>query len=30
VICSLAQDEPVLRAFRIDGPNVEEVDLVVE
>ncbi len=30
VICSLADDEPVVRAFRIDGPKVEEVDLVVE
>jgi [CysO sulfur-carrier protein]-S-L-cysteine hydrolase len=30
VICSLAGDEPVVRAFRIDGPKVEEVELVVE
>ena len=30
VICSLAEDEPVVRAFRIDGSDVEEVDLVVE
>jgi proteasome lid subunit RPN8/RPN11 len=30
VICSLADEEPVLRAFRIDGPRVEEIDLVVE
>jgi proteasome lid subunit RPN8/RPN11 len=29
VICSLAQDEPVLRAFRIDGSDVEEVQLDV-
>jgi [CysO sulfur-carrier protein]-S-L-cysteine hydrolase len=29
VICSLADDEPVVRAFRIDGPTVEELDLVV-
>jgi proteasome lid subunit RPN8/RPN11 len=30
VICSLAGDEPVVRAFRIDGAEVEEVELVVE
>jgi proteasome lid subunit RPN8/RPN11 len=30
VICSLAEDRPVVRAFRIDGPEVEEVELVVE
>lgn len=30
VICSLAGDMPVVRAFRIDGPKVEEIDLVVE
>ncbi|HEX2129695.1 MAG TPA: M67 family metallopeptidase [Solirubrobacterales bacterium] len=30
VICSLAEDEPVVRAFRIDGPAVEELDLVVD
>jgi [CysO sulfur-carrier protein]-S-L-cysteine hydrolase len=30
VICSLAADEPVLRAWRIDGTEVEEVELVVE
>jgi proteasome lid subunit RPN8/RPN11 len=29
VICSLAEDEPVLRAFRIDGNEVEEVELDV-
>jgi [CysO sulfur-carrier protein]-S-L-cysteine hydrolase len=29
VICSLAGDEPVVRAFRIDGTEVEEVELVV-
>lgn len=28
VICSLAEDEPVVRAFAIDGSEVEEVDLV--
>ena len=30
VICSLAEEEPVVRAFRIEGSEVEEVDLVVE
>ena len=30
VICSLAEDEPVVRAFRIDGSAVEEVTLDVE
>jgi hypothetical protein len=30
VICSLADDEPVVRAFRIEGADVEEVELVVE
>jgi proteasome lid subunit RPN8/RPN11 len=30
VICSLAADEPVLRAFSIDGSAVEEVKLRVE
>ena len=30
VICSLAGAEPVVRAFRIEGPRVEEIDLVVE
>ena len=30
VICSLADDEPVVRAFRIEGSDVEEVELVVE
>ena len=30
VICSLADDEPVVRAFEIDGREVEEVELVVE
>jgi len=30
VICSLAEDEPVVRMFRIDGAAVEEVELVVE
>ena len=30
VICSLADEEPVLRAFAIDGNRVEEVELVVE
>ncbi|HEY8002137.1 MAG: Mov34/MPN/PAD-1 family protein [Vicinamibacteria bacterium] len=29
VICSLAGEEPVVRAFRIDGTEVEEVELVV-
>lgn len=30
VICSLEPDEPVIRAFNIDGSEVEEVELVVE
>jgi proteasome lid subunit RPN8/RPN11 len=30
VICSLAAEEPVVRAFRIEGSEVEEVDLVVQ
>ena len=30
VICSLAGDEPVVRAFEIDGTTVEEVELVVD
>ena len=30
VICSLAEETPVLRAFEIDGPKVEEIDLVVD
>jgi [CysO sulfur-carrier protein]-S-L-cysteine hydrolase len=30
LICSLAGAAPVVRAFRIDGPEVEEVELVVE
>ena len=30
VICSLAAEEPVVRAFRIDGSEVEEVELIVE
>src|SRR5687768_6236176 len=30
VICSLAADDPVVRAFRIDGAGVEGVELVVE
>ncbi len=30
VICSLADDEPVIRAFSIDGADVEEVELIVE
>lgn len=30
VICSLETDEPVIRAFSIDGSAVEEVELVVE
>ena len=30
VICSLEGDEPVIRAFRIDGSEVEEVELDVE
>ena len=30
VICSLASEQPVLRAFRIDGSVVEEVELSVE
>ena len=29
-ICSLAEDEPVVRVFRIDGGSVEEVELVVD
>ena len=29
VICSLAEEAPVVRAFEIDGPKVEEIDLVV-
>jgi proteasome lid subunit RPN8/RPN11 len=29
VICSLAGEEPLVRAFRIDGNEVEEVELVV-
>ena len=29
VICSLAEDEPAVRAFAIDGPKIEEIDLVV-
>ena len=29
VICSLAADDPVVRAFRIDGNAVEEVELDV-
>jgi [CysO sulfur-carrier protein]-S-L-cysteine hydrolase len=29
VICSLAAHEPVIRAFRIDGSEVEEVELDV-
>src|ERR1044072_117412 len=28
--CSLGADEPVVRAFRIDGSEVEEVELSVE
>ncbi len=28
VICSLAGDEPVVRAFNIDGSEIEEVELV--
>ncbi len=30
VICSLENDEAVIRAFNIDGSEVEEVELVVE
>jgi proteasome lid subunit RPN8/RPN11 len=30
LICSLAEEEPVVRAFRIDDGAVEEVDLVAE
>ena len=30
VICSLAEEEPVVRAFQIDGNRVEEVELVVD
>jgi len=30
VICSLADEEAVLRAFRIDGPRVDELELVAE
>jgi proteasome lid subunit RPN8/RPN11 len=30
VICSLAGDEPAVRAFRIEGNEVEEVELVVD
>jgi proteasome lid subunit RPN8/RPN11 len=30
VICSLAGDEPVVRAFAIEGNEVEEVELVVD
>lgn len=30
VICSLAEDEPVVRAFGIDGNDVSEVELDVE
>lgn len=30
VICSLADGEPVVRAFEIDGNDVEEVELVVD
>ena len=30
VICSLAEAEPVVRAFTIDGNGVEEVELVVD
>ncbi len=30
VICSLASDEPVVRAFRIEGREIEEVELDVE
>ena len=29
-ICSLAEEEPTVRVFRIDGATVEEVELVVE
>lgn len=29
LICSLAGDEPVIRAFEIDGPRVEELELDV-
>jgi proteasome lid subunit RPN8/RPN11 len=28
LICSLADDEPALRGFRIDGSEVEEIELV--
>jgi [CysO sulfur-carrier protein]-S-L-cysteine hydrolase len=30
VIASLADDQPVIRAFEVDGPNVVEVELDVE
>lgn len=30
LICSLEPEQPIVRAFRIDGAEVEEVDLVVE
>jgi [CysO sulfur-carrier protein]-S-L-cysteine hydrolase len=30
LICSLASEEPVVRAFRIDDGEVEEVELLVE
>ncbi len=30
VICSLGEDEPVIRMFEIDGTAVKEVELVVE
>lgn len=30
VICSLAEPQPVVRSFEIDGSEVEEVELVVE
>ena len=30
VICSLAEPEPSVRMFHIDGPELEEVELVVE
>jgi [CysO sulfur-carrier protein]-S-L-cysteine hydrolase len=30
VICSLAEPEPEIRAFEIEGTEVEEVELVVE
>jgi hypothetical protein len=30
LICSLAEDEPVVRGFAIDDGRIEEVELVVD